>query len=132
MRPCISVTGCCHFFTAASIERVGNFDLRFSPSQFDDFERDLRAAEKGELVLYQGHLCVRHIKRNNMAAGINTTQQANVAGNLTKLWRTYSPDQVERIAESDLRRISQDMQKRLRFLAEKNQEKEKNHADCSN
>jgi GT2 family glycosyltransferase len=88
LRPCVSVTGCCHLLTRQSRETTGGFDLRFSPSQFDDFERDLRSAARGDLPVYQGHLAIRHIKRNSMVTGMTAAQQANVAGNLVKLWKT--------------------------------------------
>jgi GT2 family glycosyltransferase len=119
LRPCVSVTGCCHLLTRQSRETIGGFDLRFSPSQFDDFERDLRSADKGVLPAYQGYLAVRHIKRNNMVTGITPEQQANVAGNLVKLWKTYSPEQVTAIARKDLRAASQDLRLRLQFLEQR-------------
>ncbi len=43
--------------------------------------------------------------------------QANVAGNLVKLWRTYPAEQVESIANSDLRNLEKDLQARLKRLS---------------
>ncbi len=106
LRRAVSVTGCCHLLTRKNIETVGLFDLRFSPSQFDDFERDLRSCAGGDYPLYQGHLRVRHIKRSGVIAGISPWQQANVNGNLVKLWGSYGPDVVRRIAEGDEKKFS--------------------------
>jgi glycosyltransferase involved in cell wall biosynthesis len=60
---------------------TGDFDLRFSPSQFDDLERDLRSCLKGKFCLYQGHLAVRHSKRSGVTARISPRQMADVSGN---------------------------------------------------
>jgi GT2 family glycosyltransferase len=116
LRPAMSVTGCCHLLTRKSIDNVGLFDLRFSPSQFDDFERDLRSALAGYLCVYQGHLAVRHIKRSGARAGISDWQRANVGGNMFKLWNTYSADDVEELIETDDRILWQDLCDRLEDL----------------
>jgi GT2 family glycosyltransferase len=113
LRPAMSVTGCCHLLTRASIEGVGLFDLRFSPSQFDDFERDLRAALAGFSCVYQGRLAVRHIKRSGAMAGMSSWQRANVGGNLFKLWNTYSNEQVEELIRADNRILWEDLRRRL-------------------
>lgn len=109
LRPAVSVTGCCHLLTRANLDSVGLFDLRFSPSQFDDFERDLRSCTQDIFPLYQGHLQLRHIKRSGAMAGISPWQQANIAGNLTKLWGSYPPHMVESITEQDSRRVWEDL-----------------------
>ena len=113
LRPAMSVTGCCHVFTRKSIERTGLFDLRFSPSQFDDFERDLRATLGGAVCVYQGHLAVRHIKRSGAMSGMSSWQRANVGGNMFKLWNTYDNEQVESLIAEDSRRLWADLCNRL-------------------
>ncbi len=116
LRPCMSVTGCCHLITRRSLDQVGNFDLRFSPSQFDDYERDLRAALAGRQCVYQGHLPVRHIKRSGAAAGTPQKQLANIGGNLYKLWSTYSNDDVLSLIETDTEALRKDLEERLEWL----------------
>jgi GT2 family glycosyltransferase len=114
LRPAMSVTGCCHLLTRASITDTGLFDLRFSPSQFDDFDRDLRAALAGASCVYQGRLAVRHIKRSGaMAVGMSPWQRANVGGNMFKLWNTYSNEQVEELIRSADRILWRDLRHRL-------------------
>jgi len=70
--PCASVTGCCHLFTRAALAapsaQGGQFSLALGPSQYDDFERDLRMLAGGRNAVYQGHLRVRHRKRSGLAA----------------------------------------------------------------
>jgi len=100
LRQAVSVTGCCHLLTRKNIEKTGLFDLRFSPSQFDDFERDLRSCMAGDYPLYQGHLQVRHIKRSGVIAGISPWQRANVNGNLVKLWESYGTTEIAKITDA--------------------------------
>ncbi len=67
MRPCGSVTGCCHIIRMDDLGKTGGFDIRFSPSQFDDLDRDLRLCLQNKVPVYQGHLRVRHLKRTGVA-----------------------------------------------------------------
>jgi GT2 family glycosyltransferase len=111
LRPAMSVTGCCHLLTRASIEDTGLFDLRFSPSQFDDFERDLRASLAGFCCLYQGRLAVRHFRRSG--ADVSPWQRANVGGNQFKLWNAYPHEQVLELIRADNRILWEDLNRRL-------------------
>jgi len=86
--PCASVTGCCHMFTrqalGAPFDQGGGFSLALGPSQYDDFERDLRMLSAGRHAIYQGHLRVRHRKRSGLAAqGAEAASNAN--GNRYKM-----------------------------------------------
>ncbi|WP_051693785.1 glycosyltransferase family 2 protein [Desulfohalovibrio reitneri] len=90
LRPCISVMGCCHLFRTADLIASGGFDIRFSPTQFDDLDRDLSAALAGKPAVYQGFLPVAHRKRSggqvrDEAAG------GNARGNQTKLFAKHGP-----------------------------------------
>ncbi|GFK93055.1 N-acetylglucosaminyl-diphospho-decaprenol L-rhamnosyltransferase [Fundidesulfovibrio magnetotacticus] len=62
VRPCATVTGCCHLFRAATLQALGGFDLRFSPSQYDDLDHDIRLLLSGKAPVCQGHLAVGHFK----------------------------------------------------------------------
>jgi GT2 family glycosyltransferase len=61
-RPCASVTGCCHLFAAPVLAGLGGFDIRFSPTQYDDLDHDLRLLLAGKPPFYFGHLTVIHAK----------------------------------------------------------------------
>ncbi|MEG2173188.1 MAG: glycosyltransferase family 2 protein, partial [Desulfovibrionaceae bacterium] len=108
-RPCVSATGCCHLFKRAALERIGNFDLRFSPSQYDDLEHDIRQALEGNLVVYQGHLQVRHMKRSGRAAWSDATQMMASWANLFKLQTRYSQQQFDGIREREHQALLADM-----------------------
>lgn len=96
-RPCVSVTGCCHLFKRAALDSIGHFDVRFSPSQYDDLEHDIRQALAGNLVLYQGHLQVRHMKRSGNAAWADPVHMMASWANLFKLQTRYSQQHYDGI-----------------------------------
>ena len=95
IRPTLSVTGCCHLFKRELFDKVGGFDLRYSPSQYDDLEHDIRRAMQGWLPVYQGHLSVRHAKQTGKAARLSQSQYSNAMGNLMKLQNRYSSNEFE-------------------------------------
>jgi GT2 family glycosyltransferase len=99
LRACVSVTGCCHLFRTRSLVEQGGFDIRFSPSQFDDLDRDLRAAESGGYAVCQGFLRVEHLKRTGEAARRGGSAAGNALGNLVKLRRKHGDRQLEGVAE---------------------------------
>jgi len=85
LRPCASVTGCCHLFRTRELLEVGDFAIQLSPSQYDDMERDLRLCEAGRFPVYQGHLAVRHKKRTGAAARVSGREEGNALGNKYKM-----------------------------------------------
>jgi Predicted glycosyltransferases len=102
MRMCVSVTGCCHLVTRPNLDAVGHFNLMFSPSQFDDYERDIRSGIKGFLPVYNGHLTVQHRKRSGLIKNIGRQTAANVNGNSLKAQNLYSEDQMESLRQLDM------------------------------
>ncbi len=101
MRHALSVTGCCHLLTRAGIA-AGPFDLFFSPSQFDDLERDLRAVQQDIECVYQGHLRVEHCKRSGGTLAMSPRQIINAKGNFHKLNLSYPPHQLDKLYEKDV------------------------------
>ncbi|NMC49898.1 MAG: glycosyltransferase, partial [Desulfovibrio sp.] len=84
-RPALSVTGCCHLVSLASVRAAGPFDIRFTPTQFDDLERDMRSWLAGWPAVYEGRLTVRHVQTSSLARARTKAQMAHVAGNKMKL-----------------------------------------------
>ncbi|MDL2210835.1 glycosyltransferase family 2 protein, partial [Desulfovibrio sp. OttesenSCG-928-O18] len=117
LRSASSVTGCCHLLTRKSLDALGGFDLRFSPSQFDDFERDLRAALHGHGCVYTGHLAVAHAKRSGQGAKTTPWQQGNIDGNMLKLTAGCPPEKVAAIVAADTARLERLLEKQVRALA---------------
>ena len=77
MRPCLTVMGCCHLFRQERLQAAGGFDIRYSPSQYDDVDHDLRLALSGRPPVYQGHLTVRH---RRPAPALNPPRPDQLAG----------------------------------------------------
>lgn len=115
MRPCVSVTGCCHLFSRKQLEQCGEFDLRFSPSQFDDIDHDLRRALSGKMAVYQGHLKVRHMKKVGGSHSSPALSEASL-GNMYKLYHKYTDAMVKTISENNYQAIRQDLHRKLDFL----------------
>ncbi|MDY7000814.1 MAG: glycosyltransferase, partial [Thermodesulfobacteriota bacterium] len=97
LRPCVSVTGCCHVFKARTLFESGEFDIRFSPTQFDDLDHDLRLSLEGKLPVYQGHLSLAHKKSTGRYSFVRPEQEANMRANSAKLYAKYSRDEVRKI-----------------------------------
>jgi hypothetical protein len=104
----------------------GGFSLVFSPSQFDDFELDLRMDLKGKLPVYNGHLAIRHVRRSAIGDNehIDRKRIALVRSHLMALQSTYSPQELKTIRELDARIAEQDLQSKEASLYNLFREKE--------
>ncbi len=78
LRPCIHVVGCCHLFPRSVLMQCGDFDLRYSPSQFDDVDHDFQLALIKKPAIYSGFLTVRHM--NNTAKMHRRDPDARLGG----------------------------------------------------
>jgi GT2 family glycosyltransferase len=117
LRPCLSVTGCCHLFRTRALLEAGGFDIRFSPSQFDDFDCDLRLTLAGGFAVYQGHLRVEHQRRTGTGLAQSTAASANARANKDKLHAKYSPRERRALREAAIARITKDLHARIRAIA---------------
>jgi GT2 family glycosyltransferase len=109
MRPCVSVTGCCHLFRRAPLDGIGHFDLRYAPTQYDDVEHDIRRALRGELPVYQGHLRVAHMQSSGQAAWEDPVKLLASWANLFKLQTKYRQADFDAIRERDHQSLLADM-----------------------
>ncbi|MUM76290.1 glycosyltransferase [Pseudodesulfovibrio sp. F-1] len=109
VRPCLSVSGCCHLVSMAAIARAGGFDLRFTPSQFDDLDRDLRSALAGMPALYAGNLAVRHVQHSSLAKAQTLRQTGHVMGNKLKLDTKHSDEELAGLARDTSRMLWDDL-----------------------
>lgn len=112
LRPCSSVTGCCHLFRMDRLLECGDFDLRFSPSQFDDLEHDIRLNLSGHFAVYQGHLRILHLKRTGKGTRGNTAQFSSAIANLHKLQKKYSASQYAKLLEWETEILARDYWKK--------------------
>lgn len=116
IRPCLSVTGCCHMFRTADLLAGGDFSLALSPSQYDDLEHDLRAARRGQLACYTGFVAVTHAKRTGKACRMSPAQFGNGLGNRYKMHGMYSAADIAAMYALECATLEQDMERRLAFL----------------
>ncbi len=100
LRPCLSVTGCFHLFRADVLRRCGDFDIRFSPTQYDDLDHDLRMAELGLSAVCQGHCGVRHARLSGALLNQNALATGNSRGNLGKLAAKHPPQARRALREA--------------------------------
>lgn len=116
VRSCISVTGCCHLFRTDELKARGGFALSLSPSQYDDFEHDLRAARAGRLACYDGFFSVRHMKRTGKAVRMSAAQYGNGLGNRYKLHGMYDAETIAQMHHMEMHALEQDLLERLAML----------------
>lgn len=103
-RPCLSVSGCCHAISRQALEAAGGFDVRFTPTQFDDLDRDMRSCLKGFASVYAGGLAVRHVQHSSLARAQTEAQVGHIQGNRVKLEGKYADEELTRLAQADLER----------------------------
>lgn len=87
------VRGCCNLYRRDALERAGLFDLRFSPSQYDDPEHHIAMAAAGYEIIYDGTVEVVHKLTNGVA--MTYAAQSNKEGNEHKLFGKWGQDIYE-------------------------------------
>ena len=107
-RPALSVSGCCHLVSRRAVDAAGGFDVRFTPSQFDDLDRDLRSAMAGLPAVYLGTLAVGHVQFSSLAKAETPAKMGHVLGNKLKLDSKYEERDLRRITEESMERLWKD------------------------
>lgn len=116
MRPCASVTGCCHLFRTRTLLESGDFAIQLSPSQYDDMEHDLRLCESGLFPVYQGHLSVRHKKRTGVASLTSMQEEGNAIGNKYKMQTMHAPADTAAASAAEQKLLDEDILRKLAYL----------------
>jgi len=111
-RPCVHVAGCCHVFRREAMDAAGAFDVRFSPSQVDDLEHDIRMAVAGNMPCYHGSLLVRHMLATGLSTSISLPKAMNAYANHLKLQSLYPRPQFDVLRERANMVLLQDITKR--------------------
>jgi hypothetical protein len=109
IRPCLSVTGCCHLFRTSLLEETGDFDIRFSPTQYDDLDHDLGQAALGRTAVYQGGLTVRHARLSGALLNRDRAATGVSLGNLRKLSAKYPPEARRTMRQGVARAMLEDV-----------------------
>jgi len=116
LRPCASVTGCCHLFRTATLLESGDFAIHLSPSQYDDMEHDLRLCEAGKFPVYQGHLAIRHRKRTGAASRVNPQEEGNALGNKYKMQTMHDREALLDAMQAEQALLEQDILNKIRLI----------------
>jgi len=106
-RPAAHVSGCCHLLRRETLDTLGGFDVRYSPTQFDDLDRDLRLLASGSSCLYVGEIEVRHVQFSSLAKSKTLSQTGHILGNMVKLASKFDQDEAERMFEANLESLHQ-------------------------
>ncbi|MCX7823613.1 MAG: glycosyltransferase [Syntrophobacterales bacterium] len=93
VRPTTNVMGCCHVFSRQAIDKVGGFDIRFSPSQMDDIAHDLDLRINGFDVIYCGLVECVHYQLGGVGreTQLDFQKVGNVMGNDVKFFYRFYP-----------------------------------------
>lgn len=118
VRPCASVTGCCHLFRTQVLLESGDFAINLSPSQYDDVEHDLKLLAAGRFAAYQGHLAVRHRKRTGAAGRTSKSEEANALGNKYKMQVMHPPQEIRAGLAAERRLLEEDLLAKLGAIDE--------------
>lgn len=118
MRPCASVTGCVHLFRTSRLLENGGFDLRFSPTQYDDLDRDLRMVLNGRYAAYTGFLAIPHKRRSGSLGETGRPEAGDATANMHKLLAKYSDAEFETMARVMDAVLLEDVQKKIKALGE--------------
>ena len=109
IRPCLSVSGCCHLLSRQALETAGSFDIRFNPTQFDDLERDIRSFLAGYPCVYDGTVRVAHQQGSSLAKAQTQAQVAHIMGNKIKLEYAVSDVEADRLWRDNLALLGRDL-----------------------
>ncbi|MFP5239868.1 MAG: glycosyltransferase family 2 protein, partial [Acidobacteriota bacterium] len=116
VRPCATVTGCCHMFRTERLLAQGGFDLRYSPTQYDDLDHDVRLLLAGLTPVYQGRLRVRHFKSTGSQGGVGQAQWGLGWANQYKLHQKFEAEDFRRAAATAQKAALEDLRARREML----------------
>ena len=117
LRPCASVTGCCHLFQTRTLLESGDFSLHLSPSQYDDLEHDLRLGLMRKGAVYQGHLRVKHMKKTGKTGLTERQDYGNAMANKHKVRAMHPPDEIEKIMSWERETLAGDLAAKVKLVA---------------
>ena len=116
-RPCPSVCGCCHVLRGRALGPGAPFDVRFSPSQFDDLARDLRGYLAGRRAVYAGDVAVAHHQHAGAAQAKTAMARGQLLGARRKLDGLFSADAMAVAAARDADTAWEELEAKQREVA---------------
>jgi len=117
-RPATHVSGCCHALRVSVLAELGGFDIRFSPTQFDDLDRDLRSAVAGHPGAYAGDVAIAHVQHSSLAKAKGPAATGQVLGNKIKLEGKHTREQMDAVFRAGLAALWQDLGRKWGVLGQ--------------
>ena len=94
------VMGCAHMYRREVFDVVGDFDLRFSPTQFDEVEHQIRMRLYGYAAVYNGHIEVVHMLKSGMKQ--SEAAQISREANRLKMMPLFSAEEIQALVDENL------------------------------
>ena len=93
-----AIHGCCILYRRDTIKRCGVFDIRYSPTQYDDIDHNFALVQAGYEVLYDGRTHVVH----KISTGLDRSfaGMASASANGSKMYGKWGADIFERLDSS--------------------------------
>ena len=117
VRPCASVAGCCQMFRTDALLSGNGFDIRFSPSRYDDLDHDIQLGKAGSFAVCQGHLALPRMKNTGKLMGEKSLKQGH-SSNRSKLETKYDQGVFDAIMQDDLHRSIEDVTRKNALIQE--------------
>ncbi|WP_028575562.1 glycosyltransferase family 2 protein [Desulfonatronovibrio hydrogenovorans] len=94
------VMGCAHMYRKEIFDVVGDYDLRFSPTQFDEVEHQIRMRLYGYQAIYNGFIEVIH----KLKTGMNQSKASLISreANRLKMEPLFSEKEIAALVDEDL------------------------------
>ncbi|MEI6126372.1 MAG: hypothetical protein WCQ99_07445, partial [Pseudomonadota bacterium] len=94
------VMGCAHMYRREIFAVAGDYDLRFSPTQFDEVEHQLRMRLYGYEAIYNG--CIEVVHR--LKTGMQQSEAAQISreANRLKMIPLFSSEEIGALVDENL------------------------------
>ena len=94
------VMGCAHMYRKEVFDVAGNYDLRFSPTQFDEVEHQIRMRLYGYDAIYNGFIEVTHL----LKSGLQQSEAALISreANKLKMLPLFSKEEISALVDENL------------------------------
>lgn len=101
------VIGCLHIYRRDVLfEKVGLFDIRFSPCQYVDIDHHLRMRMMGIELVYNGFIEFQHLRAMGKQAAQDSALGGNSLGNRIKILYKHDHKEVVEFLDNESRRHS--------------------------
>lgn len=94
------VMGCAQLYRKEVFDVVGDYDLRFSPTQFDEVEHQIRMRLYGYEAVYNGFIEVTHLLKSGLQP--SAAAQISREANKLKMLPLFSKQEISALVDENL------------------------------